>query len=194
MFFCEKCRYLFNVTKDIKSKQVGGKINDALTIIFDKISRGEQIMEKDLKKFKGKDLLDDERFEVMNKKDQRKLISTVKAVDKNFFAEEEPESEAKVGSNIAYFICKFCKNYKPIKPGTVIYSKSYSTINASEMEDYTYAIYDQTLPRTRTYICKNAKCETHKNDSLKEAILTKNATDQIVYICTHCSTNWINAV
>ena len=194
MFFCEKCRYLFNVTKDVKSKQIGGKINGALTVIFDKLANGEQVTEKDLKKVSGKDLLEDERFEAMNKKDQRKLISTIKAINKNFFAEEEPDEETKIGSNVAYFICKSCKNYKPIKPGTLIYSKTYNTTNAAETEDYSFAIYDQTLPRTKNYICKNAKCETHKNDSLKEVVLTKNASDQLVYICTVCSTNWINVI
>ena len=192
MFFCEKCRYLFNVTKDVKSKQIGGKINEALTIVFDKYANGEKITEKDLKKLKGKDILEDQRFEDMNKKDQRKLISTIKAIDKNFFMEEEPESEEKIGSNIAFFICKFCKNYKPIKPGTIIYSKNYNSSNISEAYDYSYAIYDQTLAHTKNYICKNSKCETHKNINLKEAVLVKNATDQLVYICTQCSTNWIN--
>ena len=192
MFFCEKCRYLFNVTKDVKSKQIGGKINEALTVIFDKFTNGEHIVDKDLKKIKGKDILEDQRFEDMNKKDQRKLISTIKAIDKNFFIEEEPESEEKIGSNIAFFICKFCKNYKPIKPGTIIYSKNYNSSNISESDDYTYAIYDQTLAHTKNYICKNSKCETHKNNNLKEAVLVKNATDQLVYICTQCSTNWIN--
>jgi len=193
MFFCEKCRYLYNVTKDVKSKQAGGRINEALTNIFTKYQNNEKFEEKDLKRIKGKDLTDDDRFDEMTKKEQRKLISTVKAVDKNFFV-EEPEIEKKIGSNVAFFICKYCKHPKPIKPGTLIYSKSYSTNGSVETEDYTYAIYDQTLARTRNYICKNPKCESHKNDAVREAVLTKNITDQIVYICTACSTNWVNTI
>jgi len=54
MFFCEKCRYLFNVTKDIKTKQIGGKISDALNIIFDKFNSREKIIEKDLKILRAK--------------------------------------------------------------------------------------------------------------------------------------------
>lgn len=194
MFFCEKCRYMFNITKDVKSKQVGGKINNALTVIFDKFKKNEQIIEDDLNKIKGKDILEDERFEMMSKKDQKKMMSQVKSIDKTFFVEEEETAEPKIGSNVAYFICKFCKNNKPIKPGTLIYSKNYSTVVSVETDDYTYAIHDQTLARTKNYICKNPKCETHKDDSLKEAILTKNATDQIVYVCCHCSTDWVNAL
>lgn len=194
MFFCDKCRYLFNVTKDVKSKQVGGKINEALTVIFEKFLKGEKIVEKDLKKVTGKDIMEDQRFEDMNKKDQRKIISAIKAIDKNFFVEQEVTGDDTVGSNAAFFICKFCKNFKPIKPGTVIYSKNYYNSSAGEAEDYSYAIYDQTLARTKNYICKNEKCETHKNPDTKEAVMLKNSIDQLVYVCTVCVTNWTNGV
>jgi len=194
MFFCEKCRFMFNVTKDVKSKQIGGRINEALTNIFNKYTSNEPLQERDLKRIRGKDLLDDERFEDMTKKEQRKMLSWIKSIDKNFFVEEEAPVETKVGSNAAFFICKYCKNSKPIKPGTLIYSKSYGTDTSVETEDYTFAIYDQTLARTRNYICKNPKCESHKNDAVREAALTKNATDQVVYICTSCSTHWVNTV
>jgi hypothetical protein len=185
---------MFNITKDVKSKQIGGRINEALTNIFTKYRNNEQLQEKDLKRIIGKDLLDDERFELMAKKDQKKMISWIKNTDKTFFVEEEVSAETKIGSNIAYFICKYCKNSKPIKPGTLIYSKNYGTVNVAETENYTYAIYDQSLQRTRNYICKNPKCESHKNDAVKEAAMTKNAKDQIVYICTVCSTHWIGSL
>jgi hypothetical protein len=192
MFFCDKCRYIFNVTKDVKSKQVGGKINKALNAIFEKLTKMEKITEDDLLNVKGKDILEDERFEMMNKRDQRKVISLVKSINKNFFVEDK--KDVKVGSNVAYFICRFCKNYKQIEPGTLIYSKSYNTNRDTELDDYTYAIYDNTLARTKNYECKNKKCKTHSDPSLKEAVLTKNTLDQIVYVCTNCSTNWINSV
>ncbi len=194
MFFCEKCFYTFNITKDVKSKQIGGRINEALTVIFNKFHNNEQLQEKDLKKIRGKDLTDDERFEDMTKKEQRKMVSWVKNIDKSFFVEEEVSSDTKIGSNIAYFICKFCKNSKPIKPGTLIYSKNYGSSNSVETENYEYAIYDQTLQRTRNYMCKNPKCESHKNDSVREAAMTKNTMDQIVYICTSCSTHWVGSL
>lgn len=193
MFFCEKCRYLFNVTKDVKSKQIGGKINDSLNNIFAKYSMNEAITENDLKKITGKDITDDDRFDEMTKKNQRKLISTLKAVDKSFFVQQEEKDGPKIGTSSAFFICKYCKNYKPIKPQTCIYTKIYGTEHTIETEDYTYTIYDQTLPRTRNYICKNNKCESHKNDAVKEAVLTKNTSDQIVYVCTSCSTHWIGS-
>jgi hypothetical protein len=184
---------MFNVTKDVKSKQIGGKINDTLTNIFNLYYNNEPVYDQDIKRIKGRDLLDDERFENMTKKEQRKMISWIKTLDRNFFVEEVDNKTSNI-NNVAYFICKFCKNSKPIKPGTLIYSKNYGTPGASEVEDYTYAIYDSTLARTRNYICKNSKCESHKNDSLREAALTKNAMEQIIYICTNCRTHWISTV
>lgn len=193
MFFCEKCRYLYNITKDVKGKQVGGKINEALTQIFKKYETNEPFNLRDFAKIDSKDLLEDERFENMTKKEQKKVITTIKAVDKNFFGKEK-QAEIKVGSNLAFFICKYCKFSKPIKPGTFIYSKNYGVSNLTETQDYTYAIYDYTLARTKNYICKNPECVTHKNDALKEAVLTKNSDDQIVFICVECGTNWVNSL
>lgn len=194
MFFCEKCHYLYNVTKDVKSKQTGGKINDRLNNIFTKFNEKDKITEADIKKIKGKDIMEDERFENMTKKEQRKMISSIKLVDKNFFVEEDIEQKTKIGNTSSYFICKYCKHYKPIKPQTIIYSKKYRGDSNIETEDYTYAIYDNTLPRTKNYICQNEKCETHKKDDLKEAILVKNNLDQIVYVCGNCTTHWIHTI
>lgn len=194
MFFCENCRYSFNVTKDVKSKQVGGKINTSLTKLFDKIKNNEPLSAEDLENIKGRHILEDERYENMSKKDQRKIVSMIKAINKNFFVNDT--EEGKVGTNVAYFICKYCKNFKPIKPGTKIYSKNYASNNSGENEDYTYTIYDNTLARTRNYICKNSKCPTHKDETnmSKEAILTKNSMDQVVYVCTVCSKHWANTL
>lgn len=155
MFFCDKCRYLFNVAKN-------------------------------------------DRFDSTNKKEKDQVK---KAVPKNNdkktekYQDNEPKNqETDFGSTTAYFFCKNCKNYKPIKPGTLIYSKNYNATNSVEMEDYTFSIYDQSLARTRNYICRNKNCATHKDDTNKEAVLTKNKSEQIVYICTVCSTNWINSI
>jgi len=189
MFFCDKCGYLFNITKDVKSKQVGGKINKALNVIFEKFTSGDKIAEEDLVNVKGEDITNDERYDLMNKRDQRKVISTIKAIDKNFFAVDE-EAEKKIGSNIAYFICRFCKNYQKIEPGTLIHSKTFNTSQTDEGEDYSYSVHDSTLARTKNYVCKNLKCETHKDISLREAALTKNSMDQIIYVCVSCGTHW----
>ena len=190
MFFCDKCGYLFNITKDIKSKQVGGKINIALNSLFPKLRKNEQISEEDLHGITGKNITEDERYDTMNKREQRRVISTIKGINPSFFTEDKNTEEHKTQSQYAYFICRFCKNYKKIEPGTVIYSKTYYADDLEEIEDYSLAVYDNTLARTRGYVCHNRECETHKNPDIREAILTKNLQGKIVYVCAHCKISW----
>uniref|UniRef100_A0A6C0LUS1 TFIIS-type domain-containing protein n=1 Tax=viral metagenome TaxID=1070528 RepID=A0A6C0LUS1_9ZZZZ len=192
MFFCKECRSLFNITKDIKNKQKGGEMTNNVANVFKKFSVGEKIIEKDLQKIKRDNLLNDDRYDNMNKKNQKKFETAIKLVDKKFFEKDNKiEQGTTLQTNAAYFICKFCDNSEEIIPGTLIYSKNYNISDPVETEDYSYAPYDQTLARTRNYICKNPSCQTHKNDSLKEAVLTKNINHQIVYVCCHCHKYWI---
>lgn len=121
MFICDKCRYSFNITKDVKGKQIGGKINGALNKLFEKYGQTLPITEEDLKRLRGKDITNDERFENMTKKNQDKMVSTIKKINKNFFV--EPKEDATVGSNAAYFICKFCKNSQAIPTGNDLFQE-----------------------------------------------------------------------
>lgn len=187
MFFCEKCRYIFDITGNVKRKQVGGKINKAINNIFTKHINNEPYTEDDIAKITPGDLLHNEKFENMTKKEQTKIMAGIRAVNKQFFREkkiEEPIDDKKINTN-AYFICKYCQNFKPIKPRTLIHSRDYSD-GSDNLVDYSEMVYDQSLSRTRAYICKNPDCETHHNDELREAVLTKNNAYQIIYICTHC--------
>lgn len=191
MFFCEKCKFAFNITKDVKSKQIGGKINVALSNLFTKYLAGEKIEEDDLNKINGKNIVNDERFENMTIKDQRKFMSVIKAIDKTFFNDNEDDEMSNVK---AFFICKHCANSKPIEPGTVIYSKSHNVSSSVESVDYGNITDDMTFMRTVNYICRNKKCKTHKDLSLREAVMTKNTSEQIVYVCTYCKAFWTSEI
>ena len=100
----------------------------------------------------------------------------------------EKDIEEQRAKNIAYFQCTNCGYTTKIKPGTLIYSKTTGgktskslTYNVSDM------IYDNTLPRTRKYICQNKKCISHKHPEKKEAIFFRtDNTYEITYICTLC--------
>ena len=188
MEFCEKCRYSFNITRDVKSKQVGGKINIALNNFFEKIA-DNILTSDDLNGITFNDIEGDERFENLNKKDQERVRKMIKNINKDFFNEDN-EKEL---SNNAFYICKKCKNFKEIPPGKIIYSKNYNSSTTAEIHDYSFDAHDPSLPLTRNYICKNKKCITHKDDSKKEAALTRNNKYQIIYICKACETFWINS-
>lgn len=188
MFFCDQCGYLFNITKDVRGKQIGGEINNALNTLIDKFENNESILENDIKNIKSNDLMGNDRYEMMTNKKQKKLISQIKSIDKSFFIESDNDKVET--NNTAFFVCKFCKNYKKIPPNTTLYIKHYENSNDIEQQNYENQIYDQTLPRTRNYICINDQCESHKKNTIKEAVITKNATGKVIYICTLCLHYW----
>lgn len=189
MKFCRKCGYIFDITDDVKRRQVGGKINKAVTSILEKFKDNQSIELDDIQKINPGDLLHNTTFETMTKKDQGKLKSIIKALDKQFFSDAD-NSDAVKGKP-AYFICKHCKNSKLIPSGTIIYTKDYGSVSTEiDMDDYSNLIHDHSLARTRAYVCHNPKCKTHENEELREAIITKDKTYRPIYVCTVCSTHW----
>lgn len=184
MYFCPKCHCIYNITRS-KREITNGE--NKVDVIFRKYP-AEEIEEADLEGLVGEDITNDERFDTMTKNVQRKFMTNIKAIDKNFFLRK---SEDKVSStDMAFFECKFCHYYTPIKPGTCIYTKTIGGGLVAEDENYDFIVHDQTLPRTCNYICPNDHCPTHKDESRKEAILTKNEKRQIVHVCTVCLNHW----
>ena len=191
---CKECGYVFNITDNIKTKQKGGKINNALNNFFKKIKAGEKLTESDISKISYNNLKNDERYERMTKKDQNNIRKKIKAIDKDFYNDNDDENNNENISHGAFYICKFCSNYKKIKPGEIIYSKNYEQTDDSDNYYFKNLVHDNTLPRTKNYICGNSKCKTHNDPSLKEAVLTKNSLGQIIYICCECKKHWINII
>ena len=118
-------------------------------------------------------------------------MAWVKSAQKSFFDSKNDSSDGV--NNDAFFICKNCNFSKPIPPLTIIYSKNFSNVS-TESVDYTYTIYDKSLFRTKNYICRNKKCPTHSDSEKKEAVITKNVYDQVVYICVECQHNWTSII
>ena len=195
MFFCNKCGYSYSTTHDIKSVQHGGKDAEKINAIFNKFAKNEILTSSDIAKIKRNDIIESYQYENMKKKDREKICRYIKNIDKNFFIGGNTEDDVKMESAIAYFICNNCKNFKPIKSGTLLYSKNYSKTDAVDDNiDYSNMIYDNTLARTKNYICYGEKCETHKNIELREAVMCKNKNHQLIYVCVHCQTHWIEGV
>ena len=58
--------------------------------------------------------------------------------------------------------------------------------------NFEYKCNDPTLPRTKDYICHNAKCISHKNLENKEAIFFREGKSYITrYVCCNCHSNWV---
>ena len=199
MSICEKCRYLYDITKDVRS--ANSRTTDPQIIsLFEKYAEDKDILAKDIVTINPTSLFNTDFFNQMADDDKNKLADILSALDNRYIAAYEDHKKAVAkkaqiaSKNIAYYICKFCGNYKKIESGTIIYSKNYNTNVTSVDEDYTYAIFDVTLPRTRNYVCKNTKCKSHTDESLKEAVIKKNSLYQIIYVCTACNSHWINTI
>lgn len=189
MFFCENCRYIFDITKDLEYFQKGGKIDDKIVNVINKFKTGEEIKNTDVKGVRKHHVYNSPDYDKMNKKDKKNLKLILEEVDDRF-ADENLEDDP-VG---AHFICKYCGNHKVLRPGTMIYSRTINKNNIAQTEDYSFMIHDPTLPRTKNYICQYDECETHKNPNLKEAVISHNNLGQAVYICHQCENHWINAI
>ena len=214
-FFCKNCKMMYNITKNVHNTE---RQNKTVGKIFDKFAQEEELTEKDLKGVKTSDLRNDDVFDKMNVKTQKKFIAQVKTVNKDLFTKENEKNEKieqdekeeevvkkatlKGGLNNqhqiqkAFFICKTCnKHSEEIKPGTVLYSKNYDVLNSdNDNSDYSHMIHDDTLARTKNYLCKNKNCPSYKDDSLKEAVMPKNQVGQVIYVCCACTTSWTSSI
>lgn len=96
--------------------------------------------------------------------------------------------------NQMYFACKLCGNSEPIKPGTLIMSKTSGDIlheyQSTKIKPDNLIKID-TYMRTRNYLCPNKECLSYTDLSKREAIILRlGDTFKVTYICTACKTIW----
>lgn len=94
------------------------------------------------------------------------------------------------------FVCTTCNSQFVIEPGTVVEVVNYEhTVTVSD-ETPEIRKHDQTLMRTKDFICPNPKCinntkSTEKVLKEKEAVMYTPANSHgIVYICCQCNKKW----
>lgn len=188
MFFCDKCGNIYNISREANVQKDNKDRVSVLMTKFKENSQKTPITEKDIEGVTLKTLQSNDVYDKMNEKDRKKLLGIIKGIDKDF----NNRGKDIKATNAAFLVCKYCKNSEKIKPNTIIYSKKYTADMSSDVINYELLVNDYSLSRTAVYVCNNPKCETHKNPDLKEAVMTKNASDRIVYVCVVCKTHWIN--
>ena len=177
MFFCPKCNFSLDITKNIPT-DISGDIQLKNPKDFVVMFLNDDLVGNIKLIFSKKDLL--------KLKDYKKLSDDNKNNILNQFNEINM-----TGFNIAYFICQNCQFITKLNQGTKIYEVSLKS-KLNNNTDILVNIHDNTLPRTKDYICPNSKCNSHNNDHNKEALFfrpTKNSYS-IRYICTICNTFW----
>lgn len=180
---------MYDITKDLVNFQKGGEIKDSIVEIIDKYKNDEEIKKKDIKDLRPHDIYNNSEYIKLSKKDKKKLNSLLMDLNDDYDVEVNGTTNDSID---AHFVCYKCGNNKPVKPRTLIYSKTINKNLITENEDYSYYIDDVTLPRTKNYICQYKKCETRNNPELKEAVITHNNIYQVIYVCCVCKNHWIH--
>lgn len=199
--FCPNCNNILDITKS--TGQVGGAKDEQNDQTSDSESSTEHQTSKSLvQKLLQNYKIDSETVSSMDlddivKSDEyKKLDVDQKEYVFNKIQDLKPSTEKKESfektvtktTDKAYFICNSCGYLKPIEEGALIFSRVSSDIvqnyAGSEVNDMKFS---SILPRTRKYICPNKKCESHNDDSKREAVFFRlNNTYRIKYICLAC--------
>ena len=177
MFFCPKCKYSLDISRNISNDKTV-KIITAPKIFIN------QILENKLSNirinFTEKELKKEKEFNKLDSKNKQILL-------------DEFSNSLSNNINTAYFECKTCQYITQIKPGTIIY-KSSKTISDKTINNFDKYCSDKTLPRTKDFICPNAKCVTNKKSEManKEAIFFRQKSNsyELTYLCCSCNTSW----
>lgn len=182
--YCKKCGNIYNIapvaikTDDIKN-EVDIKIQTDVEFI-EAILKKKDVTKKIIKQFPD-----------FRKSDEFKNLSILQKEYVNKYVTNPVSNESH--SEPVNYHCKICFFSEKIKPGSVIFSKSYEKYDGDDFDD-ALMIYDNTLPRTFNYICRNDDCSTHKKPNTREAIFfRKNDTSyNLRYVCTICKKGWNN--
>lgn len=95
----------------------------------------------------------------------------------------------------AFRICKNCSYFERLIGRNLVLSRMSSEASISGIVDlskYRYMIHDKTLPHTRDYVCKNDKCESHKNHEKRNAVWFRPILNSYstYYGCVTCGEIW----
>lgn len=179
--YCPKCNYLLDITKTIEKGAEDDTIITPLNMnqFINLALSDKEIDDNHTVTFSINDLSNNPKFKKMDKESQKFIITRYDEL-----------KNASTGRHSAFFQCNSCGYSKAIKPGTLLFNRSY--VIEDIVEDPRMKTIDPTLPRTKDYVCRNDKCESHKNLDLKEAVFfRKKNSFQLTYVCCLCETAWL---
>lgn len=126
------------------------------------------------------DLMKHKEFTSIKDKEKKEYIKIIKNLEDD--------------SMNAYVICKNCTYSEKLTNRVLVLNRMSSSKNSSfnNFSKYKYMKYDNTLPHTRDYVCKNKSCKSHNDVKLKDAKWFRPNRDSYVtyYICCSCDTIW----
>ena len=184
MFFCPKCDYTFDLSKNIEKKENKSKK------IISNITQISDI----LKEYKDSEIDFIENY--IFKNDENKIITLPEFLNldkkkqnfvKNYTINYQYNSKIN-------FICKNCNYTQELNETIRLYQSDLNLKNkAKDNTPEINSLYldDPTLPRTNNCICKNINCPS-LNDNKNHVVFYRNFDSTITYVCNTCRYSWIN--
>ena len=186
MFFCPTCKNTFDISKSItiNTAAIGGankiNYNELIDNIIDEKYDENIIKDSD---FNLNEITKNENYKKLKKNQKEFIINAIQ----NILPNSESNLDQDIVDGIAYFRCNNCSYVEPIPPKTKIYAKTVS--NTIIDTNYKNMIYSNIIPYTRKYTCPNSKCESHTDDTKREAKFFRlNGTYKLKFICMACDT------
>jgi DNA-directed RNA polymerase subunit M/transcription elongation factor TFIIS len=178
MDFCDKCDFQFDIQKAVSdSKKIIKEAN--IDDLVNAVNRNQNMYNFTIE-VPFDTIKENASFQALtpDKKD------TIKNLVEN-----------PIGKSEFIFHCPTCGFKKPLPNGIVLYSRRYLAPSENKMDDtlVKLMIRDNTLPRTKDYICPKADCLTHdkRNYDRKEAILYRESGSYRTHlVCTACESDW----
>ena len=196
MQYCPKCDNIMDIGRSIPN--ISFDVNSTSLSVTDKTIENTQSVIADDKniirvinmlknnidisneKVNFDDLMKHKEFTSIKDKEKKEYIKIIKNLEDD--------------SMNAYVICKNCTYSEKLTNRVLVLNRMSSSKNSSfdNFSKYKYMKYDNTLPHTRDYICKNKSCETNTNYKLKDAkwFRPNNNNYTTFYICCVCDTIW----
>ena len=172
MFLCPKCNYSLNITKNI-SYTNKEKINDIQTLINHILDNTEYLT--DITK---NDIINSDIFKELSTEEKKRVNENLDSKNQKI--------------NLAFYSCTSCGYTSKLNDGTIIFKTSFIKHDEDDTTLNDFRIDDNTLPRTKDFICPNNDCKSRKNDKNKEAIFYRPYMNSYLlkYICCDCKTTW----
>lgn len=193
MQFCPKCDNIMDIgktapkssfTQDPTSLSLTTATNTSTNNTDDHIAKIINMYKNEIdisnEKFDTESVIKHQNFINMKDREKKEFLKILKALEDD--------------SLTAYIICKNCSYSEKLIKRTLIINKmsKISTNIHDDLTKYKYMRYDNTLPHTRDYVCKNKECKTQKDNNLKNAKWFRPIQNSYLtyYVCCECGTVW----
>ena len=178
MFFCPKCNFQLDLLKSNVSENTI-VVNSSKKFI--ELFTNDNLDNVDNLNFKLEELTKNKKYKKLSKSDKLLILEKFNLLNK-------------ITNVDVNFMCNNCNYKKKLDPNTIIFKSSFKNEKIDDLSLIKLRCNDNTLPRTKDFICINDKCKsnTKGHESKREAVLYRPFKNDynLRYICCDCYSYW----